>query len=140
MAGLLLGGVAASPSAGQETSRFRVIVRADNRIERAQRSEVVRIFLGQSTTWTDGAKIRPVDQSLTSAVRKEFSSAVLRQSILAVTSYWRQQLFAGRSAPPPVKGSDADVVEFVSTTPGAIGYVSSNAPIPKEVKAIDVSG
>lgn len=140
MLGVSLVIPAVVPAAGQETGRFRVIVRADNPIGKAERPEVVRMFLGQVTSWTDGTKVRAVDQSLASPVRKAFADAVLRQSILEVTHYWRQQLFAGRSAPPPVKGTDADVVAFVSATPGAIGYVSTTVTLPKEVKVLDISG
>jgi ABC-type phosphate transport system substrate-binding protein len=131
--------LATAPVAAQEANRIRVIVSADNPVEQLERPEVARIFLGQLTSWRNGTKIRPVDQSLTSLVRKEFSSAVLRQSLLVVNNYWQQQIFAGRAAPPPVRDTDARVVEFVSATPGAIGYVSAGHALPKGVKALAMS-
>ena len=130
--------LATVPVAAQETRRVAVIVSADNPIKQLPRPDVVRIFLGQVTSWIDGTKIRPVDQSLTSPVRKEFASAVLGQSLLVVNNYWQQQIFAGRAAPPPVKGTDAAVVEFVSATPGAIGYVTAGYSLPKGVKELEV--
>jgi ABC-type phosphate transport system substrate-binding protein len=126
----------ASPSTAQETGRTSMIVGANSAIREVARPEVVRIFMGQVTSWKDGTKIRPVDQSMTSPVRKDFSREVLRQSLLVVDNYWKQQIFAGRAAPPVVKQTDAAVVEFVSATPGAIGYVSEGYLLPSGVRAL----
>ena len=128
----------ASPSGAQETSRTAMIVSASSPIRDVARPDVVRIFMGQVTTWKDGTKIRPVDQSMTSPVRKEFSREVLKQSLLVVDNYWKQQIFAGRAAPPVVRQTDAAVVEFVSATPGAIGYVSAGYNLPNGVRALTI--
>jgi ABC-type phosphate transport system substrate-binding protein len=40
--------------------------------------------------------------------------------------------------PPPVKTSDEEIVAFVASTPGAIGYVSSGTPLPDTVREIAV--
>ena len=67
----------------------------------------------------------PVDQSATSPVRKAFSESVLRMPISTALQYWQKQMFATPPLrPPAVKASDADVVAFVGSTPGAVGYVS----------------
>jgi ABC-type phosphate transport system substrate-binding protein len=128
----------ASPSAAQDTSLTEMIVGANNPIRDMPRPDVVRIFMGQVTTWKDGTKIRPVDQSMTSPVRKDFSREVLKQSLLVVDNYWKQQIFAGRAAPPVVRQTDAAVVEFVSATPGAIGYVSVGYNLPNGVRALTI--
>lgn len=128
----------ACPSAAQETGRTSMIVGANSPIREVARPEVVRIFMGQVTSWQDGTRIRPVDQSMTSPVRKDFSREVLRQSLLVVDNYWKQQIFAGRATPPIVKGTDAAVVEFVSATPGAIGYVSTDYLLPNGVRALTI--
>jgi ABC-type phosphate transport system substrate-binding protein len=128
--------LAASPSVAQEASRAVVIMSAQNSTRSVPRLDVVRIFMGQLTRWPDGARILPVDKSMTSPVRKEFSREVLRQSLLVVDNYWKQRIFAGRGAPPVVKDSDAAVVEFVSAHPAAIGYVSAGYLLPDGVKAI----
>jgi ABC-type phosphate transport system substrate-binding protein len=128
----------ASPSAAQDASRTAMIVGANSAIRDMARSDAVRIFMGQMTTWKDGTKIRPVDQSMTSPVRKEFSREVLKQSLLLVDNYWKQQIFAGRAAPPVVRQTDAAVAEFVSATPGAIGYVSVGYNLPNGVRALTI--
>jgi hypothetical protein len=101
----------ASLSAAQEAGRISVIVGASSPITQIARTDVVRIFLGQAPSWADGMRIWPVDQSMTSRARKEFSSLVLKQSILAVDNYWRKQIFAGRATPPRVMDTEAAVVQ-----------------------------
>ena len=41
--------------------------------------------------------------------------------------------------PPPVKTSDEEIVSFVASTPGAIGYVSSSTPLPDSVKMVEIT-
>jgi ABC-type phosphate transport system substrate-binding protein len=36
-------------------------------------------------------------------------------------------VFSGKDVPPPEKGTDADVVAFVKSNPGAIGYVAAGS-------------
>ncbi len=54
-------------------------------------------------------------------------------------SFWQQQIFSGKDVPPEKKKSDAEVIEFVSANPGAIGYVSVSASLGDGVKAVSVS-
>lgn len=88
------------------------------------------IFMKKNRTWPDGTPIVPIDQEETSIVRIRFTTVVHRKRVSAVRTYWHQQIFSGREMPPPEKASDAAVVAFVRATPGAVGYVSSQAPTP----------
>ena len=56
-----------------------------------------------------------------------FSKSIHGKTAAAVKSYWNQQIFSGREVPPVEKKSDAEVLSFVRSTPGAIGYVSDTA-------------
>jgi ABC-type phosphate transport system substrate-binding protein len=40
--------------------------------------------------------------------------------------------------PPPVKQSDEEIVAYVASTPGAIGYVAPTTPLPDSVRAIAI--
>jgi ABC-type phosphate transport system substrate-binding protein len=79
----------------------------------------------------------PVDQSASSPTRITFTKAYLGKSISSVKNYWNQQLFSGADVPPLEKASDAEVIDFVKSTPGGIGYVSTAADI-SGVKEISV--
>ena len=125
---------------GQDVSAagaFRVIVHPQVKGSEIPRAVLSAIFLKQALKWGDGRPVVPVDQSVQSAVRRLFSSEVLKQGIVEVQVYWQRKITAGQ-LPPPVKTSDEDVVAFVASTPGAIGYVSSSTPLPDTVREVAV--
>jgi ABC-type phosphate transport system substrate-binding protein len=116
---------------------FRVIVHPQVKGSQIPRAVLSAIFLKQALKWGDGRPVVPVDQSVQSAVRRQFSNDVLQQGIVEVQVYWQRKITAGL-LPPPVKTSDKDVVAFVASTPGAIGYVSSSATLPDGVREVAI--
>lgn len=108
---------------------FVVIVHRSNPMRQAARTFVADAFLKRTTRWPDGETIRPVDQRHASAVRARFTESVLRRPIAAVRSYWQQVIFTGRGVPPPELDDDREVLRYVSTHVGAIGYVSGSADV-----------
>ena len=44
-----------------------------------------------------------------------------------MAAYWQTLVFSGRDVPPVVRHSDEEVLSFVRTQPGAVGYVSAGA-------------
>lgn len=117
---------------------FRVIVNQQVKGARIPRNTVSSIFLKQVPKWGDGSAIQPVDQSVRSEVRKSFSGDVLAQGVVEVQIYWQRRMSLGVT-PPPVKTSDEEVVAFVASNPGAIGYVSVAAVLPDSVKAVELT-
>jgi ABC-type phosphate transport system substrate-binding protein len=86
-------------------------------------------FLKKTTKWENGTAVMPVDQLDSSNTREGFSKAVHGKTAAAVKSYWNQQIFSGRDVPPVEKKSDAEVLSFVRSNAGAIGYVSDAASV-----------
>jgi len=119
--------------------RFKVIVNAENPVNALPASEISRIFMGRATRWPDGALIEPVDQTDGSAVHVRFVSDIHHKDAAALSSYWQQQIFAGKDVPPPAMGTDTDILAYVRKHPGAIGYVSADTPIGQDVKVIIVT-
>jgi ABC-type phosphate transport system substrate-binding protein len=117
---------------------FRVIVHPQVKGSQIPRAVLTSIFLKQAPRWGDGTVVLPVDQSVRSLVRKSFSGDVLQQGIVEVQVYWQRKMSAG-VVPPPVKTSDEEIVSFVASTPGAIGYVSAATALPDSVKAIEIT-
>ena len=44
-------------------------------------------------------------------------------------------MFSGKGKPPKELGSDADVINFVSSNPGAIGYIDAGS-VNESVKVV----
>lgn len=138
---LALLALAATPSSGAAPAAappYRVIVNSKNPVQSLSRDKVAAYFLKKTSTWDDGAAVQPVDQSDDTAVRKVFSTEVVKKSVSAVKAYWQQRIFSGRDLPPPEKGSDDEVVAYVKSNDRAIGYVSASAEVAG-VKVISVS-
>ncbi|HSD31644.1 MAG TPA: hypothetical protein VLB49_07020, partial [Gemmatimonadales bacterium] len=116
---------------------FRVIVHPQVKGSEIPRPVLSAIFLKQALKWGDGRPVVPVDQSVQSSVRRVFSNEVLGQGVVEVQVYWQRRITAGL-VPPPVKTSDEEVVAFVASTPGAIGYVSPGTPLANGVREVTV--
>ena len=134
-AAVLTAGAAPTVSAD---APFRIIVHPQVRGTQIPRAALTSIFLKQAPKWGDGSSVLPVDQSVRSEVRKSFSGDVLQQGIVQVQVYWQRKMANGVT-PPPVKTSDEEIVSFVASTPGAIGYVSAATPLPDSVKTIEIT-
>jgi len=128
--------VGAAPVASADGT-FRIIVHPQVKGSQIPRASLTSIFLKQAPKWGDGSPVAPVDQSVRSPVRKAFSNDVLQQGLVEVQVYWVRKMATG-STPPPVKTSDEEILSFVASTPGAIGYVSSTTPLPDSVREVVV--
>lgn len=93
------------------------------------KDQVSQMFLKKLGKWPDGKPVVPVDQAKSAPVREAFSKAVLGRGASAMVAFWQQQIFSGADVPPVEKATEADVIAFVKSTPGAIGYVSAGADV-----------
>ena len=106
---------------------YKIIVNEANATTSVSKQDASNIFLKKKSKWDDGTKIVPVDQSASSATREAFSQDVHGRGVGAIRSHWQQAAFSGAGTAPLERGSDADVVTFVKSNPGAVGYVSADA-------------
>ena len=135
---ILTIGVLSSPLA-LGAQEFTVIVNAANPLASMPREDVAKLFLKKTVSWQSGQTVSPVELPPAAKAREAFARSVLNKSMAQVKSYWQQQIFSGRDVPPPEKQSENDVVAFVRSNPGAIGYVSKGVDIGRGVKAISVA-
>jgi ABC-type phosphate transport system substrate-binding protein len=97
--------------------------------------ELRAIFLAAKTTLRD-SQVHPVLQKRGPAL-SEFSTEYLGKTEAALTTYYRSLVFTGRWSMPVTLSSDAEMVAYVSKTPGAIGFVS-DASLARGVKTLKV--
>jgi ABC-type phosphate transport system substrate-binding protein len=121
IAGLSAGTVAASG--------FKVIANTSVPTRTLRRDAVAQIFTRKNVKWPDGSQVVPVDLPVGSKTRESFSQAVHGKGSAVVDAYWQKQLFSGRDLPPLTKANDADVLSYVRSTAGAIGYVSAETDV-----------
>lgn len=133
----LVAALALPPLVHAQQPGFKVIVNNDNPAKGLPRAKVALMFMKATAKWGDGAAVEPVDQLPGSPVRAEFSAAIHNRDVDAVKTAWQRAVFSGRGEPPPEKASDEEVIAFVASRPGGIGYVSQSAPTDK-VKTLDI--
>ena len=150
MAAALVGTAVPRPSPGQGGSGaaaagggFRVIVNPATPITTLSRDQLSRLFLRKVSRWDGGPPVAPVDlreggSEQAAATRDAFTRAVHHRTVEMVTLYWQRQIFSGRQLPPPERASEAEVIAYVRSTPGAIGYVSDDADV-RGVRVVDVT-
>jgi ABC-type phosphate transport system substrate-binding protein len=137
---LLVAVVALGPSPVAAQQGYVVIVNETNGVSTLSAEELSRVFLKKTHRLSNGGglDVVPVDLPESAPAREAFSAAVHGKPVSAVHAYWQQQIFSGRAVPPTEKGSDDQVVAFVRSTPGAIGYVSAGAPLGAGVRRVQV--
>ena len=129
--------VSGQPSSAQQN--FVMIVNAANPATTISEAELARLFLKKSAQWPDGTRAEPVDLGASSAVRGRFSQAIHGKDTGAIKAYWQKMIFSGREVPPPELASAAEVVSFVATHRGAVGYVGEGTNLGERVKVIRVT-
>lgn len=91
--------------------------------------EIFDVFLG-GKQFSGGLKLAPVDNA---AAQDEFLAKALRMNGAKYSALWTKKSFRDGIRQPPVKGGDAETLEFVRKTPGGVGYVRTS---PSGVKVI----
>jgi ABC-type phosphate transport system substrate-binding protein len=117
---------------------YQFVVNAANPATYLAREDVVKSYLGERRRWQNGDPVVPLDLSATSPLRAAFSQEVLGRSVDAVRIHWMRLIASGR-ARPPVTAAEEDVLETIAKDRRAIGYVSSEAVLPADVKAVPLS-
>jgi ABC-type phosphate transport system substrate-binding protein len=116
-----------------------VVVNSANPTSTMRREQVAKIFLRQLATWENGVEILPVDQIERSPARIAFARDLQGQSVRALKSYWQQRIFSGDDSPPPERVTDSDVLTYVRSNSGAIGYVTAGTDLGQGVKVLVIT-
>lgn len=117
--GLNLVGVVAAPPA--LATDVYVIANPSVTINTA---ELRDIYLGEKQ-FSGSIKMAPVDNA---AIQGDFLAKALNFEASKYASLWTKKGFRGGLAAPTVKSGDAEVISFVKSTIGAVGYISSPPP------------
>lgn len=110
----------------EETPPLAVVVSANAQFGSTQQltaHELTQIFWRKKQYWHNGARIHPVNLHAEHPLRLMFSKVVLNSLPNEQADYWNGLYFHGTTPPYSVQSEEA-VLRYVSSTKGAIGYVS----------------
>lgn len=109
--------------AGEVLADLVVVVNVRSGVALMTRNEVINIFFGRYRQFFNGVEAQPVDLVDSNPDRARFYSALVGKDLSDVTAYWSRQVFSGRMQPPPRVAGTEDVIKWVSSNPGGIGFV-----------------
>ncbi|MCP4114729.1 MAG: hypothetical protein GY737_04865, partial [Desulfobacteraceae bacterium] len=86
--------------------------------------ELQKIFLGKMTKWSDNSRINIVvlkdpDQ------HKLFLKSYIRRTNSQWKSHWKKMVFTGKGVKPRQFDDTGAYLEYIASTPGAVGYVDA---------------
>lgn len=87
--------------------------------------QIKAIFLGQMTSWPSGAKVEFVTLKDSSEIHEDFLKKYVGRSSAQFSNYWKQQVFTGKGRMPKQFESETKLLEYVSATDGALGYIAA---------------
>jgi hypothetical protein len=114
-----------------------VIVNASAPDSNVSRDQLRRLFLGQSTRLTNGARVRLIEYA---PARGRFYRAAVGLPDDLVRRHWIATVFAGEPVTPPREFDDPDaVVRFVAEHPEALGFLDRPVSDPN-VRVLTIDG
>lgn len=106
-----------------------VIVNNENPIASLTASEAKLFYLRKlKSRWPGINKnIRPVDRKTKCSERSTFYETILKMDDKAVESYFAERQFQNAERVPEKMNSDSEVIDYVSSEIGAIGYIKASS-------------
>ncbi len=102
-----------------------VIANKSVEIEKISKEELNDIYLIRTTIWDDGRYITVYDLKENNKSKQTFYTYLGKSNSYFKKKWMRLQL-TGEGFPPKTIGSEYEILELVSKTPGAIGYIDAS--------------
>lgn len=100
-----------------------VVVNIGNSVDELSEKEVRDLFMGRYAAFPNGAPAVPLDQPVSSDVRKQFYRYLTGKSVSQINAYWAKLIFSGRASPPRMVSSSETVYEMLENNKGVIAYI-----------------
>jgi hypothetical protein len=107
---------------------FKVVANPSVKASAISVDDLKSVFLATKTALPDGSEVEPVLSKAGSA--HEAFLKDLGKTDASLSTYYRSLVFTGKASMPKMCATDAEVIEYVARTKGAIGYVSAAASAP----------
>lgn len=117
-------------------AQIAVIANMSVPISSANQRTTLDIYSLSIQTWENGSAITVVTLKGNDSVVKTFHK-FLGRTPLEMRKLWMRIQLSGEGRVPIALSSEAEVAEEIASTPGAIGFVSSDH-VPKNVKVLFV--
>ena len=113
-----------------------IIANAAVKAVEINKADVADIFTGSSNSFSDGSRAVPATLK-GGAVHEDFLKRFIGKKDLLFRGDWRVLVFSGKAAMPKAFATEEELVQYVASVPGAIGYVGV-LPHNPQVKCLHV--
>ncbi len=108
--------------AGLGSAAASTVVIGHPSLPRLDAATVQKVFTGRAIE-VGGIVVTAINASVGSAVRSRFLQIYLNQDEDKYTAYWTVRRYIGKGTPPRELTSSSEVIDFVQSNLGAIGYI-----------------
>lgn len=119
----MLGCLLSHPSGAEEPADLVVIVHPSSPVRVLSANDLRAVFTRVLRDWPDRTPVSAINFAPSVPERAVFDRVVLGMDPDDVAQFWVDQMIRGDSPPPRQLSSAAAIVDLVSRTPGAIGYI-----------------
>lgn len=126
---LLFCGLMVGLAPAQAGDAAAVVIVAASNVPKLDASQVQRLYTGRITE-IDGRPVTVVNLHQSDPARRVFMRQVMGEDDDKYVAYWIVRRHIGKGIPPRELGSASEVIQFVQSTPGGLGYVLATDLLP----------
>lgn len=101
-----------------------VVVIGNSNVPKMDSGTVLKIYTGKFIS-VAGVSVTPVALKQGLALRSRFLQDYLGQDDEKYDAYWTVRRYIGKGTPPAEMATSADIINYVQSTPGGIGYIDA---------------
>ncbi len=116
-----------------------IVVNKNNPVNELTQADVQAYFKAAKKHWNNGKAVKLVVFSLSSAAGKAVLDKIYGMSEQGYKKFWLQKVFKGDAKAPKQKNSVAEVVGFVASEEGALGFIPADQ-VSEQVKVLKIDG
>lgn len=102
-----------------------IVIIGNNNVPKMDLVTIQKIYMGKIVSISDIA-LKPVNAKLGSTERNRFLETFMQQDEEKYTGYWTVRRYIGKGTPPNELNSAAEIINYVKSTAGAIGYIDAS--------------
>ena len=122
----LAGALLATADVFSENAPGRVLLVGNSPYVRSLgHAQVQQLFAGQLKQWPDKTPVRVFVRNSDTLTHRRFSEEVLQVFPYQLQRAWDRNVFSGSGEAPTVVGSQAAMIEKLTSVPGSVGYIVS---------------
>jgi ABC-type phosphate transport system substrate-binding protein len=103
-----------------------IVIIGNSNVPKMDLVTIQKIYTGKIVSVLDsGISVKPVNAKIGSSERNRFLEKFMAQDEEKYTGYWTVRRYIGKGTPPNELNSSAEIIDYVKSTAGAIGYIDA---------------